>query len=221
MVGWERSMQHTQHSGRVSVARKRRPKTMIDVRRDKVLKARRIKLNIKTFKTEEKAISRRIAHFLFWGAQRYPRQILTHEEITQAVLGLGKVPARGATSVKSIKSSMSRAGQVLKSRYSCEKVSVVGVGCRATIDDLDIVENSMPKKADKLNKAIGDFQATAGLVSPERLKMALAELPAAEREEMTELAEWFSSSLLKCSKMLKRRGSEQGLLPPPPTKDED
>jgi len=60
--------------------------------RRRIMSVRRTKLKLTDYRPDEKSISGRVAEFLHWAGESYPQQVLTYEEITQAIFGLGKLP---------------------------------------------------------------------------------------------------------------------------------
>lgn len=196
----------------------RKKRTSLEINRAKVLKERRTKLQLARFTPKEKSICKRVAEFLYWARDKYPHQIITYEEVTQAIFSLGRIPSRGAKHVKSVRGQMSSAGKILIEKYKTSLITVRGVGVRAGVDDADILKESVTKDAERHRQTAEKLEKTAGLVSPERLKAHLDELEGDPKaaEELLELSKWFNESMSKYLRSLKRPAHTTALLPPPP-----
>jgi hypothetical protein len=179
---------------------------------------RRRKLNVTSFSPLEKSIRGRVAEFLHWAMKKYPYQILTYEEVTQAIFGLGRAPQVGSKHVKSVRGGISSAAKLLMEKYKTSLVTLRGVGVRAAVDDTDILRESVTKDAERHRQTAAKLMKTAGLVSPEALQRQLKELKGDPKmkEEVLELSKWFNESLSKYVKSLEKPQATTALLPPPP-----
>jgi len=193
-------------------------KTVADIARARVLSQRRKKLNLTVFVPKEKSIKWRIAEFLHWAMKKYPHQVLTYEEITQAVFSLGRVPTAGSKSVKSVRGGISSGAKGLFERYKTSMITVRGVGARSSVDDADILRESVPKDAERHRQSGDKLIKTASLISPEALKAQLKGMSGDPnlKAEILELSKWFNESLGKYVKSLGRPATAAALLPPPP-----
>lgn len=200
------------------MAKAKKQKSTIEITRARVLAQRRKKLNVTSFSPLEKSIRGRIAEFLHWAMKKYPYQILTYEEVTQAIFGLGRAPQAGSKHVKSVRGQMSSSGKLLMEKYKTSLVTLRGVGVRAAVDDADILRESVTKDAERHRQTAAKLMKTAGLVSPEALQQQLKELKGDPKlkEELMELGKWFNESLSKYVKSLEKPLAATALLPPPP-----
>jgi hypothetical protein len=196
----------------------KKPKSTFQILRAKVMKERRVKLQLKTFRPEETSIRGRVAEFLNWCADRYPHQIITHEEVTQAIFTLGKVPDGRAKHVKSVKGQMSSAAKLLMEKYKKSLITMRGVGVRASVDDADILKESVTKEVERHKQTADKLQKTADLINPGALQDQLDALKGDPelKEELLTLSEWFNGTMGKYLKSLKRPTVAAALLPPPP-----
>jgi hypothetical protein len=193
-------------------------KTTFELMRAKILRERRKKLQITKFKPEEKSIRSRVAEFLNKCANDYPHSVITYEEITQAIFELGRVPDSRAKHVKSVRGQMSSAGKLLMEKYGRSLITCRGVGARASVDNADVLRESVTKDAERHRQTAEKLQKTASLIDPKVLEKELKELKGdpALKEELLTLSTWFTESMGKYLKTLKRPQNEQALLPPPP-----
>lgn len=193
-------------------------RTAADVRRARVLRERRKKLQIGKFQPKERSIRGRVAEFLYWAQERYPRQVVTYEEITQAIFSLGRVPTRTAKHVKSVRNNMSSAGKILMEKYRTSLVTVNGVGGRAAVDDADIARESVTKAAERHRQTAEKLKKTAELVNPKNLKEMVDSLGGdpEKQQELMEVSEWFSELMGTYIKALDKPRNAAALLPPPP-----
>jgi hypothetical protein len=170
------------------------------------------------FKPQETSIRGRVAEFLDWAATKYPSQIITYEEVAQAVFSLGRVQSKQSAPVKSIRGQMSSSGKLLMSHYKRTIISMPGVGVRASIDDADILQGTLTKDVQRHKQTATKLQKTAALINPTALAAQLETLDGDPemKEQLVELATWFSDDLSKYLKTLKRPKVAAALLPPPP-----
>lgn len=196
---------------------KKKKQSTLEITRARVLSQRR-KMKLTQFKTEEKAICRRVAAFLAWCAAKYPYQIITYEEVTQAIFDLSRIPTAGSRHVKSVRGQMSSTGKILMDGYKNTLITMRGIGVRASVDDSDILRYSVTKEADRHRQTGKKLTETAALVSPEKLKAQTEGLKGDSvlREEMIQLSAWLTESVSKYVKTLQKPSMAAALLPPPP-----
>ena len=189
-----------------------------DIRRAQILKERRKKLNLKMFKPEEKSICGRAAEFLNWAADRYPSSIITYEEVAQAVFSLGRIQDRRSAAVKSVRSAMSPATKILMTHYKRTLISLRGVGVRASVDDVDILQGTLTQNVERHKQTANKLQKTAALINPVQLAKQLETLGGdpVVKQGLVDLSEWLANDLNKYLKTLKQPRTERALLPPPP-----
>lgn len=200
------------------MAARKKQRSAVELTRARVMAERRKKLQLASFTPEEKSIRGRIAEFLHWAMQKYPYQIVTYEEVTQAIFGLGRSPQAGSKNVKSVRGQMSSAAQMLMEQYKTSLITLRGVGVRAGVDDTDILRESVTKDAERHRQTAEKLKKTAGLVSPEALEQQLKTLKGDPKlkNELVELGRWFNESLNKYVKSLEKPQAATALLPPPP-----
>jgi hypothetical protein len=200
------------------MAVRKKKKSQIELTRARILAQRRKKLQIKSFHPKEKSIRGRTAEFLFWAKEKYPYQIVTYEEITQAIFSLGSVPNNKSPHVKSVRGQMSSVGKRLLELFKVSLITERGVGARASVDDRDILEQSVTKEAERTSLAAAKLKKVSDLVSPEKLSALLEELPnGQEKDDFLQLSTWFKEDLIKLVKKLEQPKQKAALLPPPTT----
>lgn len=198
------------------MATRKKKKSQIELTRARILAQRRRKLQLRSFQPREKSIRGRTAEFLFWAKGKYPYQLITYEEITQAIFSLGSVPNNKSPHVKSVRGQMSSVGKRLLELFKVSLITERGVGARASVDDKDVLEHSVTKEAERTSLAAAKLKKVSDLVSPERLASLLDELPVGqEKEDFLHLSTWFRDDLLKLIKKLEQPKQKAALLPPP------
>lgn len=200
--------------------RAKRHKTVIDIKRQQVLKLRKKKLRLQLFKPKEKSISGRVCEFLFWAGQRHPKSIITYEEITQAIFSLGSKPTMANKLVKSAQSALSRARKSMKAKYRQDILTEKGVGARITIDDIDVLTTSVMRDAESHRRSVKKLQSTVSLINHKTLDQLIEEAPPDIKEDLEITRAWFKDSLLKLAKHYDKPGTEKALLPPVPDRDD-
>jgi len=197
-----------------------RKRSTFQVQRAKVMQERRKKLQIAKYRPEEKSVCGRIAEFLNFCAQedRYPHSIITYEEITQAIFSLGRLPDGRSKHVKSTRGQTCSAGRILMEKYKRSLITLRGVGARASVNDSDVLRESVTKDAERHRQTGEKLKKTVDLVSPERLKEQTDGLKGDPvlREEMLTLSEWLTNTVKKYVRSLENPKTAAALLPPPP-----
>lgn len=192
-------------------------RTIFDITRAKVRKERRIKLRVTGHVPGESSIRGRIAEFLNKCATNYPHSIILYEEITQAIFTLGRVPDQRSANVKSVRGQMSSAAKLLMTKYERSLVTCRGVGARASVDNSDVLRESLTKDAERHRQTGEKLKRTAELIDPVILEKELKGLKGDPtlKQEMIELSAWLKESMSKYIKTLGKPQSERALLPPP------
>lgn len=119
-------------------------------------------------------IAQRIAHFLDWASQNRPYEFIAYNELTREVMGYDYTPRPNNKDVDLVKGAMSRSKKILFEQYSRGQLSKRSVGVRATVDADDRVVKELTVKADNLQRAAMQFDATAGAINPAEVKDAAA-----------------------------------------------
>ena len=194
-------------------------KTTAELKRARILRERRLKLKITGWTPEESSIVGRTAEFLDYCAQKYPHSLITYEEITQAIYGLGRLPMSQSQNVKSVRGQMSSAGKRLMRDYNRTLVTERGVGARASVDNADKLRESVTKAAERHKRSADHLQSVCSMVDPKSLEKEIKELKGDPvlKEEMLELSRWLTDSMGKYLKSLDRPAIASALLPPPPS----
>lgn len=193
-----------------------KPRSLYDIERAKVVRARRKALQVNRFTPEEKCISRRIAEFLNWCADKYPKCIITYEEITQAIFSLGKKPSATSKQVRAVSKAVARARSVSTEKYRRDIVTLRGVGARATTDSADVVLESVSRDVRRHQSTATRLKHTAELVDDKEFRALIAQAPDDIKGDLQAAHEWFTEYLQKYIKVLDKPNSMRALLPPPP-----
>ena len=195
----------------------RKIRTTREIRRAQILAERRLKLQLNRYVPKAKSISGRIAELLHWAFENYPGEIITNEEITQAIFTLGKLPISTSQQVVNVRGRMSDARQTLRKKYNQDLISEPGVGARASTGSVDVLTLSMPKATANYERAANKLQETANLISNKEVTEAIAELAdPQEKEELLGLQAWYQELVQKVVKRV-TQPQFQRLLPPPDT----
>jgi hypothetical protein len=113
---------------------------------------------------------------------------------------------------------MSSVGKRLLELFKVSLITERGVGARASVDDRDILEQSVTKEAERTSLAAAKLKKVSDLVSPEKLSALLEELPnGQEKDDFLQLSTWFKEDLIKLVKKLEQPKQKAALLPPPTT----
>jgi hypothetical protein len=198
------------------MARQVRKKSITEIKRAQILRSRRKALRITSFSPAEKSISGRVCEFLHWASLKYPKSIITYEEITQAVFMLGKKPSTGSKAVKSVTSAISRSRKVMKPKYKQDILTEKGVGARATVDELDVLSTSILRDTETHRRSAAKLKSTVDLINEKKLDRLIAQAPKEVRDEIMITRAWYTESLGKYIKMLEKPSSAKALLPPVP-----
>jgi hypothetical protein len=192
-----------------------RKKTTLEISRSKIVRERRQKLKITSFQPKEKSIRGRIVEFLLHCAEKHPHSIITYEEITQAIFSLGRIPDARSKHVKSVRGQMSAASKVLLEKYDKTLISCRGVGARASVDNVDKLEQSVPKETANYKRAADKLAKVANSIDSLALDKEIAGvLDQTHREELEIMSEWYAELHQKIIKGLKKPATERALLPP-------
>lgn len=199
------------------MASKPTKKTHFELMRAKILRERRKKLQITKFKPEEKSIRGRIVEFLLWCAELYPHSIVTYEEITQAIFSLGRIPDQRSKHVKSVRGQMASASKVLLDKHEKTLITCRGVGARASVDNIDKLEQSIPKETVNFARAATKLSKVSDSIDGVALDKEIAALiDPTHREELEIMSGWWKELQQKIIKSLKKPAAAKALLPPPP-----
>lgn len=149
--------------------------------------------------------NQRIAQFLMWTAEHFPKQYCPHNVAVQAIEGYKNVPSINSKEVKMFKSGLCAANQILHKKYGRALDTEPGVGIRATVDDADTASVALPKRVGRFRAAKNALANTVGLVD-------VANIP--DTPEMKPWKTWFKTSVKDIMKMVNSPEFEQKLLPP-------
>lgn len=188
----------------------------MEINRAKVLAQRRIKLKLSEYHPKEQYISSRIAEFLNWGAEKYPRSVFTYEEITQAIFTLGSLPKVGSKQVQNIRNAVSRARIIMRDKFKRDIVTIKGVGARATVDSADTLTTSVVREVASHERSCKKLKETVALINNKELQDLIEKAPADLKEDLRTLGDWYSDVLMRYVKRLEQPQAMQALLPPPP-----
>lgn len=148
---------------------------------------RRTQIDFAEYRTQLKevegeALVQKIAHFLDWASETKPKEVIPYNQITRSVYDLKQMPRLMNNEVVLVQRSMSRVRAVLINKYKRSLVSVPGIGCRATVDDADIVTTELAKNVRRIEKDSQRVAQIYSLVDP-------AKLPSTE--EFKPWKDWF------------------------------
>lgn len=117
-------------------------------------------------------IAQRVAHFLDWAVKYRPYEFIAYNELTREVLGYGHTPRPNHQDVKLVKGAVSRSKKILFEQYNRGQLSKRSVGVRATVNADDRVIKELTIKAENLQRAAMQFDATAGAINPAEVQDA-------------------------------------------------
>ena len=104
--------------------------------------------------------SYRVAAFLDWWANQYPRDFAQVNEITRAINAYPHLPRLNNEEVVSVNGQMSRVDDILHKKYKRSLIRHRALGVRASVDSLDDIEHTQMKKAKRIQRAVASFQKT-------------------------------------------------------------
>jgi len=202
-------------------------KTASEMERDRMMRDRRrrgVKINVAAYKAPTATAAAKVAHFLMWAAENYPREFLTYEEITQGVNGLSRRPAPNDKSVKLVANRISGARQNLRNKHNKDIQTKRGVGCRATVDEYDKAD-AIKRDAKAVKRSHEKLAKTLEMVSSKILAGEVREAkklkyPQEVIDEMEALGE-MHAELDKRIKQLNAPVIRAALTPPPTQSDLD
>lgn len=170
-------------------------------------------LNFSEFTVDSKeSIARRAAQALAWAAHQFPLEYASYQQLTQAVMGYGRMPSAKSQEVERLRKVMSTGvRKVLEEKYGMELISQPGIGVRATVDDTDRLRSVLPKKANRLKSARASFAKTANNID-------IARVPSTP--ENAALKAWFNQDVKAVLKQIGSKEFEKKLLPPGATAPE-
>jgi hypothetical protein len=154
----------------------------------------------------------RMAHFLDWAAARYPHQFIAYNYVYKAITGQKSKPRIDSEDAQRMSRMVTRVRQILQRDYSRDLHCSAGVGVRATVDDADTLQSTLPVKMRRLRAARESVNRTVGLIDVKKLP---------NTAEMVPWKKWLSSSVTDVVKMLNSDSFSKGMLPPaaPPAED--
>lgn len=194
-------------------------RTQAELQVARMSRERREKLRLDRFTTDEKPICRRAAAFICWVRDLYPYSFVTYEEITQAVFKLGRAPSSSAQYVKSVRGQMSSTSKILSEKHRTSLITLRGVGVRAAVNDTDMLEQSVTKKAEAHRRTGDALSKLARMIDPRTLQKEIEAMGAdpVRQKNLLDLAQWFKDDLCSLLKTVNRPSHAKALLPPPPT----
>ena len=113
-----------------------------------------------------------------------------------------------------IRNNISTARRIMRRDYKRDIVGVPGVGVRATVDELDIVQTAAVRDAKTVDRAARKFSDTVDLVNTEEFKLLVAQSD--NPSEFKELTEWWVRDVQSAIKKLRSSIKNNKLLPQPP-----
>jgi hypothetical protein len=149
----------------------------------------------------------RIAHFLDWAAKHLPYDLIPHNEICRAVNGYDRTPAMNSKEVESIRSSMSGVRHKLQDMFKRGLVTEIGVGVRASVDDVDVLKNCLTKKQIVMRSAQKGYVDTAALImDPDKIPNTPENKP---------YKDWYNKTASRLLASINNESFQALLLPPP------
>jgi hypothetical protein len=192
----------------------KKKKSLSEQRRARVLRARKSKLKLTGWEGIKNTLSGQVCEFLHHMAVEFPHETILYEEIVQALDGLRSRPKPGNPRIKQIRNIISNARVVMRRDYNRDIVGVPGVGVRATVDDLDMVQTAAIRDAQRVDRAARKFDETVSMVNTEEFKLLAEHSP--DPTAFKELTEWFCNDVKSAVKHLRASVKDRKLLPAPP-----
>jgi hypothetical protein len=196
------------------MAQTKKKLTPVEQRRKRVLRQRKSKLKLTGWEGTKGSLSGQICEFLHQMAVEFPHETILYEEIAQALDKLRSRPVANNARVIQIRNNISIARRVMRRDYKRDIVGVPGVGVRATVDDLDMVQTAAVRDAKSVDRAARKFSDTCEMVNTEEFKLLAAQTD--NPEEFTELTRWWVNDVQVAVKKLRASIKNDKLLPQPP-----
>lgn len=163
-------------------------------------------LDIRGYKFEPKmALTTRAAHYLNWAAEHFPKQFTPYNVLVKAIMGYAKMPRLESEEVEKMRSGMSRVRQILRTKYQRDLFSVPGVGVRATTDDADVAQTTLPRQSRHLKSAQASFVLTANLCDASNIP---------DTPEFAQIKKWVKTDVKGILAAITDPNFEKKLLPP-------
>jgi hypothetical protein len=102
----------------------------------------------------KEATSRRLAHFLLWAAERWPRRPIELQVAARIVLILSRTPTLDGKEVHRLLGVVNVARKILITEYKRGLIRVEGRGIRATADSEDLASTQFEKAAQRAASSI-------------------------------------------------------------------
>ena len=196
------------------MAKAKEKKTPTEIKRARVLRQRKVKLKLKKWEGTKGSLSGQICEFLHHMAVEFPHEYILYEEIVQALDGLANRPASNNARVIQIRNNVSTARRIMRRDYKRDIVGVPGVGVRATVDDLDIVQTAAIRDAKTVDRAARKLSDTCDMVNTEKFKILVAQ--SEDPKALMELSQWWVNDMTRALKKLRSSIRDNKLLPAPP-----
>lgn len=175
-------------------------------------KKRKSKFSLDKFVVPTGSIPEKMAKLLDWAADEAPRVILRYPQIAKVLLDMDRLPRQDAKEVDMIKGRVSATRQKLVQKFGRDLVTEPGIGCRATVDDSDVLQFCVTKRARRLMVAKDRLTESIGIIEEEGLL---------ENSDIPELVQWLTDELNPLIKKLQDPKAVRALLPPEVKDDDD
>lgn len=156
---------------------------------------------------EQMSRPHRIANFLDWAAEHYPKQWVPWPYILKAVNNYPRTPREDSQEVVSARHTFSSVREILYRLYDRAVDAQRGLGVRALTESTDVLLVAAPKFSSRLRSAKNSFLRVASLIDP-------AEVPSTP--ELRPHKEWFQNAIRDVTRTLMAPGFDAKLLPPRP-----
>lgn len=147
----------------------------------------------------------RVAFFLNWSAANYPNEFVPHQMIWRAITGLKRTPIQSSPDALRVKNMMGRVRVILQKDYARDLYTQPFAGVRATVDDADALQSTLPRRMRRLRSAREAVTRTAELIDVKKLP---------NTPQMTPWKRWFATSVQDVLGLLNSDNFTRGLLPP-------
>ncbi|MAG65398.1 MAG: hypothetical protein CMK74_05935, partial [Pseudomonadales bacterium] len=162
-------------------------------------------------------ISGKIAEFLLYAAERWPRQFLTYEELGQVIMGLKTKPTATSQAVKTARGAISNARLILR-RQGADLLTLRGVGGRAVVDTDDLAQTAMVRDLKSYKTAATRVQQTIEMIDADTFKLAIKDAP--NKDNLEALYDLFRDELKPLAEHIKgQQATLQKTLALPPPKE--
>lgn len=163
-------------------------------------------LDVKKYATDSSlTVAGRVAHFLNWAADKYPKQFVQYNVLLKAIMGFSHTPRLNTQEVERLKDQMGHVAKLLYKRYGRETIAQPAVGIRASVDSADLLVNVAPRKARRLVKARDALVQTKELIN-------LDEVP--NLPEYRAYKEWLGKDVNDVLKLVNTEKFTERMLPP-------